>query len=128
MTRESVFRCLISIKILMMAVVLPTISSAECLKDRYGEVYCGAGQCLTNSNGTVWCSRYYNGAAERTSEGQVLCGKGQCTKRSDGTVFCSTEIGGAVLLDSNGNARCYGQCEPGTTEMCENTRAGSSGN
>lgn len=117
-----------SIGLFVMVLVFPAITSADCLKDRYGEVYCGAGRCQADSSGTVLCSRYYDGDAERTSDGQVLCGKGQCVKRSDGLVFCSTELGGAVLLDSSGNARCYGQCEPATVEMCENTRAGSSNN
>lgn len=116
------------IGLMAMLLAMPAVASADCLKDRNGEVYCGAGRCLADSNGTVLCSRYYDGHAERTSDGQVLCGKGQCAKRSDGLVFCSTEIGGAVVLDSRGNARCYGQCEPASAEMCENTRAGSSNN
>lgn len=118
-------RYLASIGLFVMVLVIPAITSADCLKDRSGEVYCGAGLCLTDSNGIVWCSRYYNGDAVRTSDGQVLCGKGQCMKRSDGLVFCSTKVGGAVLSDSRGHARCYGQCETATVEMCENTRAGS---
>jgi len=124
-TNESHSRYLAGILLLVMLLVIPTISFADCQKDRFGEVYCGAGRCLSDSTGTVWCSRYYDGDAQRTSDGQVICGKGQCTKRSDGLVFCSTEVGGAVLIDSNGNVRCYGQCEPATLEMCENTRAGS---
>lgn len=119
---------LANIGLLAMILLFPAIISAECLKDRYGEVYCGAGQCLIDDNAIVRCSRYYDGDAVRTSDGQVLCGKGQCAKRSDGIVFCSTEIGGAALIDSSGNARCYGQCEPATALMCENTRAGSSNN
>jgi len=109
----------------LMMFAIPVFASADCIKDKYGEVYCGAGQCLTDSEGIVWCSRYYDGDAERSSDGQVLCGKGHCTKRSDGLVFCSTEVGGSVLIDSRGRARCYGQCEPATVEMCENTLAGS---
>lgn len=124
-TNESPLKYLANIGLLVTALVIPTITSADCLKDRYGEVYCGAGRCLSDSNGIVWCSRYYDGDAERTSDGQVICGKGQCTKLSNGLVRCSTEVGGAVLIDSNGSARCYGQCEPATVEMCENTRAGS---
>ena len=104
---------------------LPTLASADCLKDMTGEVYCGAGHCQTDFNGTVWCSQYYDGYAVRNSEGQVVCGKGQCVKQSDGQVLCSTEVGGTALIDSKGNARCYGQCEPGTADMCENTIAGS---
>ena len=114
--------------VFLMILMTPTLIWSECLKDRYGEVYCGAGQCQIDRNGTVRCSRYYDGFAERTSNGQVLCGKGQCVTRSDGAVFCSTEIGGAAIVDSRGNARCYGQCESATEEMCETTRAGSSNN
>jgi hypothetical protein len=127
-TNESSSRYLASIGLLVMVLVIPTITFADCLKDRSGEVYCGAGRCLSDSNGIVLCSRSYDGDVERTSNGQVICGKGQCAKRSDGIVFCSTEVGGAVLIDSNGSVRCYGQCEPATVEMCENTRAGSSNN
>ncbi|MFT5702533.1 MAG: hypothetical protein ACI8ZB_005455 [Desulforhopalus sp.] len=125
-TNGSSSRYCTSIVLFLMVLVIPAITSADCLKDRYGEVYCGAGQCEVDYNGIVLCSRYYDGYAERTSDGQVVCGKGQCVKRSNGSVFCSTEVGGAVLLDSKGSARCYGQCEPATVEMCENTRAGSS--
>lgn len=123
-----VLRYLASALLFVTTLMVPTLMFAECLKDRSGEVYCGAGQCQIDRNGVVRCSRYYDGSAERTSDGHVLCGKGQCVTRSDGTVFCSSEIGGAVLLDSRGNARCYGQCEPATEEMCENTRADSSSN
>lgn len=110
---------LAGIVLLVMAVLIPAItSSADCLRDLHGEVYCGAGQCLADREGTIWCSRYYDGGAERTSDGHVLCGKGRCAKRSDGRVFCSSEVGGAVLIDSSGRVRCYGQCEPATAEMC----------
>lgn len=119
-------RCFACIGLLVMVLVISATASADCLKDRYGEVYCGAGRCLADMDGIILCSRYYDGYAERTSDGLVVCGKGQCVKRSDGLVFCSTEVGGAALLDSSGNARCYGQCEPATKEMCETTRAGSS--
>ena len=127
-TNESSSRYLASICLFVMVLVIPAITSADCLKDQYGEVYCGAGRCRAQSNGIVWCSRYYDGSAEHTSNGQVVCGKGQCVRLSNGSVFCSTEVGGAVLLDSSGSARCYGQCVPATVEMCENTRAGSSSN
>lgn len=125
-TSGSPSKYLSSIGLLMMVLAIPLITSAECLKDHTGEVYCGAGRCLTDSDGIVWCSRYYNGHAERTSDGQVLCGKGQCMKQGDGLVFCSSEVGGAVTSDSRGQVRCYGQCEAATSEMCESTRADSS--
>jgi len=119
-------RYLAGFGLLVMVMAIPVLTSGGCLKDRYGEVYCGAGRCRTDSDGLVWCSRYYDGDAERTSDGRVLCGKGHCTKRSDGQVFCSTEVGGTVLVDSKGRVRCYGQCQPAAVDMCENTVAGSS--
>jgi len=121
-------RYLTSVGLFVMVLVIPSFISADCLKDSYGEVYCGAGRCLMDNKGKIWCSRYYDGDVVRTSTGELLCGKGQCTKRSNGRVFCSTEVGGTALLDSRGQVRCYGQCEPATEEMCENTRAGSSNN
>jgi hypothetical protein len=95
------------------------------MKDRRGEVFCGAGRCLVDREGTVWCSRYPDGDAERMSDGRVLCGKGGCAKGSDGRAFCSSETGGAVLIDSRGRVRCYGRCEPATERNCEHTRADS---
>lgn len=127
-TNGSPSRFLARIGLLVMAALTPAITSADCVKDLRGEVYCGAGRCIVDSKGKVWCSRHYNGDAELTLDGKVLCGKGQCAKRSDGQVFCSSEVGGAVLIDSRGRVRCYGQCEPAAADMCENTRADSSDN
>lgn len=111
--------------LLVMALLMATITSADCMKDLRGEVYCGAGRCIADSNGVIWCSRYHEGDAAITSDGQVLCGKGQCAKDINGQVFCSSEIGGAVLTDSHGRVRCYGHCQPATADNCENTRAGN---
>ncbi len=125
-TKVKSARNLAVLVLFVMGMVIPTFTSADCNKDQYGEVYCGAGECMADISGVVWCSRYYEGDAERSSDGHVLCGKGQCMKRSDGLIFCSTELGGTVLLDSRGDVRCYGQCEPATAEMCEHTIAGNS--
>lgn len=113
------------IGLFMMVLLMATISSADCMKDLSGEVYCGAGRCLVDSKGTIWCSRHFEGDAKKTLDGQVLCGKGQCAKGSDGQIVCSSEIGGAVLIDSRGHVRCYGNCEPATTDHCENPIADS---
>jgi len=115
------------IGLLAMALLMAAVTSADCTKDLRGEVYCGAGRCIVDKKGTVWCSRHYDGDAEVTLDGQVLCGKGQCAKDIDGQVFCSSEIGGAALVDSRGRVRCYGQCEPATADNCESIRADSSG-
>jgi len=111
------------IGLLAMALLMMTIASADCVKDLHGEVYCGAGRCMIDSKGTVWCSRHYEGGAVKTLDGQVLCGRGQCAKDINGQVSCSSEIGGAVLIDSRGRVRCYGQCELATGDNCESIRA-----
>ena len=125
----------IRLRIGLLAISISTLglAYAECVKDLRGEVYCGAGRCVIGSSlayenryGTVWCSKYYEGGAIKTLDGRVLCGKGSCAKNSAGEVFCSSEIGGAVLKDSRGNVRCYGKCERGTLDNCENTVAESS--
>ena len=120
-------RFLSRIGLLVMALLMAAITSADCLRNPRGEVYCGAGRCIVDSKGTVWCSRHYDGDAQIKLDGQVLCGKGQCAKGSDGQVFCSSEVGGAVLIDSRGRVRCYGRCEPATADECENIRADSAG-
>lgn len=107
--------------------LLAPAASADCAKDFYGEVYCGGGRCLQDRNGTIWCSRAYEGGAEKNREGSVLCGKGQCVRDSSGQIYCSSVVGGAALKDSRGRVRCYGRCEPATTAQCENTRAGVGG-
>ena len=103
------------------------VTSADCAADLRGEVYCGGGRCVVDSDGTVWCSRHYDGDARITLDGKALCGKGRCEIDVHGQIFCSSEVGGAVAKDSRGQVRCYGQCEPATADECENTRAGSAG-
>jgi hypothetical protein len=117
---------LTGVSILATLWLLAAAASADCAKDRNGEVYCGGGQCLPDKDGTVWCSRHWVGDAMKTRDGRVLCGKGECEKDKRGEIFCSSERGGAVLKDSEGRVRCYGQCERASAEQCENTRADSS--
>jgi len=89
-------RYLASIGLFVMVLVIPAITSADCLKDRSGEVYCGAGRCLTDSNGIVWCSRYHDGHAERTSDGQVHC-VARVSARNAVMAHCSVRQRSAVL-------------------------------
>ena len=124
MTSETeISRTAPKVGLLAMALFVATMSSADCVQDMHGEVYCGAGHCLIDREGRVWCSRYYEGGVVRTLNGQVLCGKGQCAKDINGRAFCSSEIGGAVLVDTHGRVRCYGRCESASIGNCENTRA-----
>jgi hypothetical protein len=113
--------------VLVTLILSPAGAYADCAKDRTGEVYCGAGACISDRNGIIWCSRYYDGGAQRTRKGKVLCGRGQCVRDSHGIVFCSSQVGGSALRDSRGQVRCFGQCEPARAEWCENRLAGSSG-
>lgn len=105
------------------ALLIANIAVADCVEDLRGNVYCGAGLCVVDSKGVVWCSRHRDGDAEISLDGQVMCGKGQCARGSDGLIFCSSEIGGAVLVDSRGRVRCYGQCELATADNCESKTA-----
>ena len=107
--------------------LLAPAASADCAADAYGEVYCGGGRCKRDHNGTIWCSRTYQGGAQRSLEGRVLCGTGQCVKNIRGEIYCSSVVGGAVLKDSKGLVRCQGRCERATAAQCENTRADSAG-
>jgi hypothetical protein len=111
---------------LAMLSLFPFASSADCMRDKNGEVYCGGGRCVADRHGKIWCSRYYEGDAQSTREGKVLCGKGDCEKNSRGELFCSSERGGTVTKDSQGRVRCYGKCERATVDKCENTKADSS--
>jgi hypothetical protein len=106
--------------------MLVPVSHAECDKDASGEVYCGGGRCLRDTEGVVWCSRHEDGDAMRMRDGRVLCGRGQCEKDSAGEIYCSTQKGGSVLKDRNGRVRCFGSCERASADHCESTRAGSS--
>jgi len=102
-------------------------ANGDCRTDAYGEVYGGAGRCVVDSAGKIWCSRHYKGGVEITLDGQVLCGIGQCAKDAHGRVYCSSEVGGTVTTDADGRVRCYGRCEPGSVDSCESTRADSAG-
>lgn len=101
--------------------------AADCIRDREGEVYCGAGRCVRDQNGVAWCSRFDDGDARTTRTGEVLCGRGQCARAFDGTLFCSAVEGGAALKDSRGRVRCEERCEPARKENCERTKADMAG-
>ncbi len=112
--------------LLIAALLISAAASADCMIDIRGQVFCGAGRCAIDKDGTVWCSRHYEGGVGKTINGRVLCGVGRCAKDSRGRWFCSSEIGGGVAVDSNGRVRCYGTCVPATADDCENTIADES--
>ncbi len=110
-----------------LAVALTKDARADCIKDVHGDVYCGAGRCLVDGDGKVWCSRHYDGGALRNLKGEVLCGIGRCARDSHGAIYCSTRVSGAVLVDNRGRVRCYGSCAPATKADCESTPADTAG-
>jgi hypothetical protein len=96
---------------------------AACLTDRYGEVYCGRGNCALDKHGKVSCSRYLFGDAVLNKEGNTVCGKGKCVlrERFDDFYCSSIETGGAAI-DRLGAVRCYGGCELASASMCESVK------
>jgi len=74
--------------------------------------------CVTNSIGTVYCSKYPSGGAIPNSIGTVQCGKGQCLRNSIGSVKCSRILGGGAAVNSIGSVKCLGGCESGSSSMC----------
>jgi hypothetical protein len=113
--------------ILLTLVIGPVLwlpAEAACLKDRSGEVICGAGPCLRDVNGQVLCAQYRFGSILRTSDGQTVCGKGKCLTTLQGDVICSSFDGGGVAKQLDGTVRCDGACERASVELCERTSAG----
>ena len=101
------------------------IANADCMKNIYGEVICGKGQCQRNLHGKILCSAFRNGSAVLMIDGRILCGKGHCVRTFTGEVFCSTVREGAATKDLYGVPRCEGQCEPASVNSCEAKTAGT---
>jgi uncharacterized low-complexity protein len=95
-----------------------TQAHADCVRNQYGEVVCGAGQCERDQYGEVFCAQT-GGGALRSRYGKVMCGTGLCGRNRDSEVWCSTVPGGGAAVDSYGEVKCLGGCEPGTAERCE---------
>ena len=64
---------------------------------RSGEVICGAGPCLRDVNGEVYCAQFRFGSILRTSNGETLCGRGRCVTTLNGEVVCSIVDGGGAI-------------------------------
>jgi hypothetical protein len=95
-------------------------AQAACAKNRFGEVYCGRGDCALDSAGDVFCSKYQFGHAFLNKEGNVVCGKGQCAESVRFKDFyCSVVEGGGADRDRLGEPKCYGGCEKASALMCE---------
>jgi len=101
--------------------VASAVHAADCVKNAYGQVVCGKGQCATDQYGAVSCAKE-GGGAIRDSYGAVRCGVGACAKDDTGRVMCSAKPGGGAGIDSYGKVKCLGECEEGTPQRCEAPR------
>ena len=108
----------------MAGLLLPSLATADCQTNRSGEVVCGAGPCVRDLKGSVYCAHFRFGSVVRTSSGETLCGKGQCVTTLQGEVICSNVDGGAAVKQLDGSTRCMGECERASVELCEQTPAG----
>ena len=57
--------------------------AADCMTDRFGEVYYGWGKCVKDKEGKVFCSKYQFGDAIINIYGKAVCGTGRCLTGSD---------------------------------------------
>lgn len=105
--------------ILFLLFVVSSWVNAECLKDQYGNVVCGPGECATDHYGTkVYCAKVGGGAMVNQS-GAVVCGIGRCSRDARGRIWCSKIPGGGVGNDNSGNVKCYGGCHEASQSLCE---------
>ena len=109
------------VTILFSVLVLSFSAHADCVKNQYGDVVCGKGQCDTDQYGKVFCADL-GGGAIRDRHATVRCGVGYCEKDSFGKVWCSRELGGAAAVDSYGKVKCVGGCEKGSAKRCQEAR------
>ena len=106
-----------SLAVLFSLSFLAPSANADCVKDRSGNVVCGAGQCAADIRGVVYCAQA-GGGAIWDRHGDVVCGAGSCAKDSYLEVWCSREPGGGAAVDSYGKVKCLGEWEPASAERC----------
>jgi len=105
------------------AMASPAVHAA-CMQDRWGHVVCGAGSCVRDREGLVYCAPTRFGSVMRTIDGQVKCARGQCVKTLQGELICSTVDGGGAVKQLDRTVRCEDACELATTDLCEARPAG----
>jgi hypothetical protein len=111
-------RMKIAAAILLALAVFSPGANADCVKDQYGKVVCGNGQCETDSYRKVYCAKV-GGGAVKDKYGSVKCGVGNCARDSYLEVWCSTEPGGGAAVDLYGKVKCLGGCTEGSADLCE---------
>ncbi len=98
---------------------------AECMRDDGRiETVCGAGPCVKDRYGEVYCAPHIDGTATLDRYQQAVCSVGRCARSRNDEIICSREPGGDVLLNIYGEADCYGGCIVASAEACEREFAG----
>ena len=101
--------------------VISPVFAGDCVRDNYGTVYCGRGDCSMDSNGRLRCAKR-GGGMIRDQYGNLLCGIGYCAADDTGRLLCSTTPGGNVSRDSYGKVTCEGGCQDAQVQLCEDLR------
>ncbi len=105
---------------LVMLCVWPGTLLAECLRDSGRiETVCGAGPCVQDRYGEVYCAPHIDGSALRDRRGIAVCSAGQCARDTEDRIVCSAQPGGAVLQNRFGEVDCYGGCVEAQASLCE---------
>ena len=98
--------------------VISPVFAGDCVRDNFGNVYCGRGNCSMDANGKLRCSKT-GGGLIRDQYGNLLCGVGYCAADDTGRMLCSTISGGNVARDSYGKVTCEGGCHDAQAQLCE---------
>lgn len=106
------------IAMLLIVSFAATADDSNCVKDQYGKVLCGKGECAADEYKKVFCAPQ-GGTAVKNRYGKVICGAGQCAKDSLDQLWCSNEPGGGAARDGRGQVKCLGGCALATAELCE---------
>jgi hypothetical protein len=106
---------------IMIALAVVSQVKADCIQNMYGKVLCGRGKCLSDMYGRVICAPY-DGGILKDIHGNILCGFGHCAMDYRGEVWCSIEQDGSVGTDRYGNVLCFGGCERGKMEICQDAQ------
>jgi hypothetical protein len=107
--------------ILLSSFILSFSANADCVRNQYGTMVCGSGQCAADQYGKAFCAAA-GGGALRDGNGLVQCGVGYCARDSYARIWCSKEPGGGASVDSWGKVKCLGGCEEGSTKLCQEAR------
>ena len=72
-----------------------------------GNAYCGAGACVADEFGNLFCSPYPGGGAIRAG-GAFYAGPGMCLLGPDGSPRCAARPGGSCQVAADGQIQCDG--------------------